>query len=261
MKYKIGLTLSGGGSKGLVHAGMIQYFEENNIKPGIISGTSTGSIAGALYAAGYKSHEIANFYKSEKPFSRKYLSGRLGLMNTPKILEIFNKYLDQRTFEDLEIPLRIVASNLFTGQETIFDSGPLAPAVLASSSYPGVFKPMIINDIYYTDGGILNHFPADIIRNDCEFLIGMHLSPNKIIDKTKLTVATDVLKRVIDIGGSQWENEKLKICDLGLQPQELAKFSSFNTDPINLDKLYKIGYNSIKEAYESLKSVHKKTLD
>ena len=66
MKYKIGLTLSGGGSKGLVHAGMIQYFEENNIKPEIISGTSTGSIAGALYASGYKSHEIANFYKSEK---------------------------------------------------------------------------------------------------------------------------------------------------------------------------------------------------
>ena len=55
--------------------------------------------------------------------------------------------------------------------------------------------------------------------------------------------------------------KKLKICDLGLQPQELAGFSSFNTDPINLDKLYKIGYNSIKEAYESLKSVHKKTLD
>ncbi|MGB1004493.1 MAG: patatin-like phospholipase family protein [Salibacteraceae bacterium] len=246
MKYKVGLALSGGGVKGAVHAGMIHYFDENGFKPDVICGSSSGAIVGALYANGLTGKEIFDFFLNERPFSKSLWAGSRGLINTPALRELFEKYIPHNRFEALQIKLITTATNMMTGNGETFQAGSLIDKVLASASFPGVFSPMMINDFLYSDGGVVNNFPVDIIRNKCHYVIGMYLSPNKELDISKLSSTKDILARSVDIQGSQAEYNKLKQCDIGMCPMELVEYSSFDFDKEKLNALFQLGYNNMK---------------
>jgi len=252
LKKRIGLTLSGGGVKGVVHAGMIHYFDEIGLKPDIISGTSAGAIVGALYASGNTGKQIRDFFLNERPYSASMWAGKMGLIKTQEIKQILQKHMEHDCFEDLKIPLITTATNLMSGNIHYFSEGRLFDRVLASASFPGVFSPMEMDGALYSDGGILNHFPVDVIRNQSDFLIGMHLSPNKILQSSNLTSTRDILARAVDIQGSAAEIKKLALCDIALCPEELVQYSTFDFDKAKMHEMFDLGYAYIKAQSDKL---------
>ena len=254
-KKKIGLVLSGGGVKGAVHAGMIHYFDEIGFKPDIIAGTSAGAIVGSLFASGKTGKEIFGFFMNERPYSRSLWSGKRGLINTPALQKTIEAHITHNKFENLEIKLKTTATNMLTGNCEVFHEGTLVDKVLASASFPGVFSPMLINDTLYSDGGIVNNFPVDIIRDECDFVIGMYLSPNKKLEISELSSTKDVLSRTVDIQGSQEEYNKLKRCDIGMCPLELVDYSSFDFNKDKLNTMFKMGYDLMKSNANKLNQI------
>ena len=246
MKKKVGLALSGGGVKGAVHAGMIHFFDEIGFKPDIIAGTSAGAIVGALYASGKSGKEILNFFMEERPFSTKLWSGNRGLINTPALAETISNTVKRTTFEELGIPLITTASNMFTGKAEYFSTGDLVTRVLASASFPGVFTPIEMNGALYSDGGLLNHFPVDLITDKADFIIGMHLSPIKPFALKDLKNTKDVLSRTVDIQGSEAEFAKLNLCDIGMCPSELTEYGTFDFNKEKMQEMFDLGYSYIK---------------
>jgi len=172
------LALGCGGAKGLAHIAFLKVFDELQIKPSIISGSSMGSVIGALYASGVSAAEIEGFYNKMTLFkvtnmidlslSRKGLSIR-----GKKIMTWLRKRIKCQDFAELEIPLKIVATDFWNRTEVVFDKGDIVDAIRASISIPGIFRPYVIGDHVYIDGGIVNPVPYDRIRDDCELLIAI----------------------------------------------------------------------------------------
>ena len=255
MKKKIGLVLSGGGVKGAVHAGMIHFFDEIGFKPDIIAGTSAGAIVGALYGSGKSGKEILDFFMKERPYSLALWSGNRGLINTPELAKTVKEHVKINTFEELEIPLITTASNMLTGKAEYFSSGDLVNRVLASASFPGVFSPMEMDGELYADGGLLNHFPADILRGQTDFLIGMHLSPIKPLEISDLNSTKDILTRTIDIQGAESEFGKLNLCDIAMCPVELTEYGTFDFKKEKMLEMFDLGYSYIQKHEQTLRNL------
>ncbi|MEY2904591.1 MAG: family protein RssA, partial [Bacteroidota bacterium] len=173
MNHKIGLALSGGGVRAIAQIGILKILNENGIKPTIIAGTSGGAIVGALYASGNDAQTMMDFFTQTPLFHWSKLAlSKAGILSPKKFMEDFKKYVPFEKIEDLPIELSIVATDIVHGREKIFTSGNLLDAVMASAAFPGVFQPVTIDGILYSDGGIFNNMPADVIRDQCKFLIG-----------------------------------------------------------------------------------------
>ena len=123
--YNIGLSLSGGGAKGIAHLGVIQALEEFGLKPEIIAGVSAGSIIGALYADGKRPKDICRFFKESSFFKFVSISPNKGLMSSKRFYDLLDNYLTSKTFEDLKLPLIINATELIDGKNVYFTSGSL----------------------------------------------------------------------------------------------------------------------------------------
>ena len=197
---RIGLVLSGGGARGSAHVGVLRALDELGVRVDYIAGTSMGSIIGGLYAAGYSAEDIsrvlermdwetaftdrperANRTMRKKELEREFLipyrigfnRGRLEL----PLGAIEGQHLDQvlhrllmpvatvRTFDDLPIPFRAVATDLVTGEAVVLSSGSMADALRASMSVPGVFAPVEIGDRLLVDGGMSNNLPVSVVRS------------------------------------------------------------------------------------------------
>jgi NTE family protein len=196
---KVGLALGGGGARGLAHIPMLETLDAFGIKPVAISGTSIGSIVGALYASGKSAEQIRERLKQflllkddsladrfhKTPHLLTWLSvmrietGRGGLMNTDNFLNFLLEEIGAETFEELEIPLQVVATDFWTGEEVVFDSGPLRPAIQASMTVPGVFTPVEYEGRILVDGGIVNNVPFDLLTDSCDFTIAVDVAPTR----------------------------------------------------------------------------------
>lgn len=166
----VGLALSSGGSRGLAHLGVIKVLLEESIPIDLVAGTSAGAWFGAFFALGWNwdrfdrfTHEIKSFNRFPNwdfniPPRSAILKGRLARDR------IIDRSVDSRKFEDLKTPLYIVAADIFTGEEVVFDSGPLADAIRASLSLPVLVDPWQHQGRYLVDGGIVNPLPASVLR-------------------------------------------------------------------------------------------------
>src|SRR5690606_11115787 len=175
-----GLVLSGGGARGITHLGVIKALEEIGVGFTAVSGTSAGSILGALYFYGYSVEEIfkiitTGYFRFIRPAWT--ISGLLSL---DPLGEELMRHMPENSFESLRIKLVVTATNLEAGSVTYFSSGPLVPAVLASSCVPAVFKPVTIGNSLYVDGGITDNLPVKPIRELCRLVIGSHC--NSFVD-------------------------------------------------------------------------------
>lgn len=250
----IGLVLSGGGSKGLAHAGVIKFLEEQDIKPCQIAGTSAGSIVGALYAWGKTPEEILEFFKSIYLFHWKHFTfKKAGLIDSESFRIYFHSIFGDAVLSDLKIPIQITATDMIRGKLKVF--GPktkIVDAILASSAFPGILSPYEIDGSIYSDGGILNHFPTDILQGQCDTVIGVYVSPIQKIDAKDLSSIKAVTTRAFDILSANSNMHKFNICDWVIEPKDLCLYSTFETSKVKMDAVFNIGYEAAKKSFEKL---------
>ena len=167
---KIGLALSAGGARGLAHVGVIQVLEEAGIPVHAISGTSMGAYVGALFAAGFdgrRLEELAREIKDRKTLLRlldPIFPPSEGLIRGEKVRAHLERSLGGIEFAALKIPLLVVATDVDRLVPRVFDSGPVAPAVHASSAIPGVCAPILLGGTRYVDGGASDPLPVTLLR-------------------------------------------------------------------------------------------------
>jgi len=228
---KIGLSLGSGGARGLAHIVVLEAFDELGIKPNVISGTSVGAIIGAVYASGKtaveikeafinnilnKSGRFIDFLNKSRIFRTidlvdlEFRSG--GFVKGEKFLKLLSEEIGVKNFSDLQIPLKIIATNFLTKEQSIFDEGKLLPALKASYSLPGLLAPVKINNNYFVDGGMVNPLPWDIIENDCDIIVAIDvLSNSKIKSMIEMPPAYDIFFSSFQIMQHSIVNEKLKV--------------------------------------------------
>jgi NTE family protein len=250
----IGLILSGGGSKGIAHAGVLQFLEEKNIAPTHIAGSSAGSIVAALYGIGKSPEAILEFFKSIYFFHWKHFTfSKAGLIDSESFKEYFYEIFKDTTLGELKIPIYITATDLIKGKSKVFSpETKTIDAILASSSFPGVMSPYEFNGKLYSDGGILNHFPTDILKDKCDTLIGIYVSPIHQIEAKDLNSIKAVTARAFDLFSANSSIHKFDHCDWLIEPEALSLYSTFETSKIKMEAIFNIGYESAKKSYKKL---------
>jgi len=178
---KVGLALSGGFARGLAHIGVLNVFDKHGIPVDYISATSSGALIGAAYAAGVEAARI-----QEIAFARSNLKliqftfFRLGFVSSQPIMELIYEGVGDKTFDDLVIPMRMIATDILSGEQVILDRGSLAQAVAASAASPGVFAPVERNGRWLVDGGLTNNLPVDVVRQmGAEYVIAVDVIPTR----------------------------------------------------------------------------------
>jgi NTE family protein len=250
----IGLILSGGGSKGIAHAGVLKFLVEENIRPSHIAGTSSGAIVSSLYAWGKTPEEILEFFKSIYFFHwRHFTFKKAGFIDSEAFRLYFTSIFKDATLGDMPFKMHITATDLVSGKLKIF--GPetkIADAVLASSAFPGIISPYEIEGKLYSDGGILNHFPTDVLQGRCETLIGVYVSPIQKIGPNDLKSIKSVTTRAYDLLSATSNMQKFTLCDWIISPDDLALYSTFETNKAKMDEIFNIGYEAAKKSYDDL---------
>lgn len=243
---KIGIVLSGGGIRGIAHLGVLKAFSNHGIQFSHISGTSAGSIAGSLFAAGIDPEEGLDIFLKTKlwQFIRPAL-GSLGLINIENTGNIFKKYFPEDSFESLKIHLTIATVNFSQGKLVYFTKGPLIRAIQASSCIPGAFKPITIDNQMYVDGGVLNNFPVEPLMKECDFIIGS--SCNNLQPVEKITGITELITRAGVMSVNHDMERKSKYCDIMIEPAGLGTINTF--DVKRAEEIYWLAYE------ETLKTI------
>lgn len=254
-KYKTGLVLSGGGTRGFAHLGVIAALHELGIKPDVISGVSAGAIAGAFIAAGKSPEQIMEIFK--KGWFFQYTKIHIpvdGLLKLDGIKEIIEKEIEAKNIEELDIPFIIGVSNLNKGVVEYRSKGPLGKTVLASSSIPVLFAPVTLGRDLYVDGGLLDNFPIEPIKNDCEQLIVSNISP--INPKAKLKNLIQIATRTVYMSVNAKIDEVKKQATYYIEPRGIDEYDIFLRK--HADELYEMGYKATLKAFQE--KSHLKTI-
>jgi NTE family protein len=285
----VGLVLSGGGSKGLAHIGVIRALEENNIPIDYVAGTSIGAIIGSLYACGYttnemeeiiRSPEFKNWYKGKIPNEYHYYFKKpeqhadminvqfairdssivpilpTNLVATQPmdlgIVELTAEYSAAAgyNFDSLMVPFRCVATDIYNNREVVFKKGDLGMAVRASMTFPFYFKPIMIDSVLLFDGGIVNNFPYDVMHKDFNPDI---IIGSAVASSKKKPAEDDILQQIENM--IMLEDSDYRIPDdLGVTIS--MKFGEVGLlDFHRLDEFTTIGYNSAQIMMDTIKQL------
>ena len=236
---KIGLALSGGGFRGLMHLGVLQALEELQMKPACISATSFGGFVGPLYANNIAPKEILKLFQQLKllPFFRS-IPNQKGLLNIHPLGKLLQKHLPN-TFEELQLPLTINATDLEKGKSVYFDSGNLIRPLLASACVPIIFKPVTIGSSLLVDGGILNNLPIKpLLSAQCDLIIGCNSNHagTKPVKHVK-----DVMERTFNLAINQNVVAQTAKLDILVEPPQMANYQVFAKK--QSQEIYDIGYH------------------
>ena len=247
-KYKLGLALSGGGARGFAHLGVFDALHERGLKPDIISGTSAGSLAGAFYADGYTPKEVLGLFQSVK-FGELATTSfpREGFFKMDGLAAFLKKNLRAQTFEELKMPLRVMCSDIETGEKVLFDSGELIPPILASCAVPIVFEPVKIGDKHLVDGGLFINLPASVLRKDCE--IGVNVSPLCPLEYNKSLKY--IVERSLHYLMAENAYPDRKLCDYLIESTEVGKYPLFELKKAT--QIYQKGYETANTCFEENK--------
>jgi NTE family protein len=199
---KIGIALGGGGAKGLAHVLMLEVLDEFGIKPHAVAGTSIGAIAGVLYASGLNGRAIRENVEQMSLMEKDSLSDALrkkdvlkwlqfidigwkegGLLSADTFLDHLMEQVKATDFEELPIPLNIVAADFWNRNQVVFHTGDLRTAVHASMAIPGVFNPVVIDTQVLVDGGVVNPVPYDLLLDECDITIAVDVMGSRTESK------------------------------------------------------------------------------
>lgn len=248
--YRLGVALSGGGARGFAHAGALKALEEAGIRPDVIAGVSAGSVVAVMYAAGIHPDDILKVFKSGKFGDFASLSVRGGgLFRITRFRHHVLKQLNGiERLEDLPIPTYIGVTDIDNGRAVEFHEGPIGDIMQASCSMPIIFHPVEIDGVKYVDGGVLHNLPSWILRDKCDYLIGLNCSPmctekpgNSLIDIAMCTY------RLMSKGQ---QVEDIKLCDLQVEMSELSHYKVFNLKKINT--VFLDGYIQMRAALKKI---------
>ena len=247
-EFKVGVTLSGGGVRGYAHLGFVQGLHERGVKPQIYSGVSAGAIAGAFLADGYSPKEAFQILKKKGIFSYTKVQWPMdGLLSLDGLREEIGKHISAQNLEDLSIPMVVGVSNLNTGMIEYHSKGNVCEWVVASSSIPVLFSPQKINEQIYVDGGLLDNLPGGAIREQCEQLIGINVSP--IHHSETLGSLLKVAIRTFQISVDVTSRTGRDLCDLYIEPKGIGDIELLDTK--STDKVFKLGYEACMELKDS----------
>ena len=255
--YRIGLALSGGSTRGVAHVGVLQALIDYGIEPQILSGTSAGSIIGALYASGKSPAEIMEFIRGSNLF--RVFRPRWpfnGISDLSYLEERLDYFIGKDSFEALQKPLYIICTNLNTGEEVRFFKGDLYQKVVASCSVPLVFKPVEIDGDLYADGGIMNNLPADCLRQKCDIVIGSNVVPLAFKSSHSLRSFWSIAQRIFELAPSVNVRHSAHNCDVLIQPADVGSFNFFSLK--NADRLFDMGYEAALQQVPYIRSLLEK---
>ncbi len=218
---KIGLALGGGAAKGFAHIGVIKMLEANGFTPAVVSGTSAGSVVGALYASGMNAFELQEKAVAlDETRIRDLQLSSGGLVQGRKLEDYVNEQVRNKPLDKLGKPFVAVATRLEDGERTVFSIGNTGQAVRASSSVPGVFQPVAIGKFHYVDGGITSPVPVDAARQlGADIVIAVDIS-NKARGKAPENML-GALGQSIAIMGQKLGQAELARADVTIRPQVL----------------------------------------
>lgn len=290
---KVGLVLSGGGAKGMAHIGVIRALEENNIPIDYITGTSIGAVIGSLYAMGYSPDEMEEligsddfknwymgskdmnyqFYFKQNPPTPGIISAQIAIRDSLTVIRpMVNSVVDPlqmnlafvdvfagasaacgNDFNNLLVPFRAVASDVFNKSSIILSKGDLGSAVRASMSFPFVFRPIKIDSIIAYDGGIYDNFPVDVMVKDFnpDFIIGSVVAVAPGTPEIEIPDDYDIMGQVTSM--------IMQKSDYSLDPQlgvkvEFDLRSVGLLDFHKLDEVSELGYRNTMMLMDSIKS-------
>lgn len=256
---RIGLVLEGGGALGFAHIGVLQWLEEHHIPVDDVAGTSMGGLVGGLYASGNSPNEIARFVAGidwptvlggQAPFDTLSFRRKEDGVAYPNRLEFGFKhgfglpsglnsgagvgmlldramlpYYDLKSFDDLPIPFRCVATEMVSGTAHVFHEGSLAQALRATMSIPGVFAPVAHGNDIYSDGAAVDNLPVDVARKmGAQVVIAVYLDTGTV-DRRSLNSLVGVAGRNLSIMVAANEKENLKNANILLKA-DVSKFTS-----------------------------------
>ena len=208
-RKKVGLVLSGGGAKGVAHIGVLKVLEEAGIPIDYIAGNSMGAIVGGLYAIGYSPQALDSLVRTQNwvglladkitrdnllftekevrdkalftiPFDRERFHISTGILSGSSVMDMLSElardYHDVASFDSLPIPFACIAYDLISGDEVVMREGSLPVAIRASMSIPGAFSTVERNGQILIDGGVINNFPANVVREmGADIIIGVNV--------------------------------------------------------------------------------------
>jgi NTE family protein len=269
MNKKIGLVLGGGGARGVAHLGVIKALDESGYEPDAIAGCSMGAIVGALVGKGMTPNDIVAAFDELHPHELLDFGAMGGIIGGKGIEKKLAEYIPE-TFEELRLPLKVTAVDVQTGQLVIFGSGPLVPALRASSSLPGILSPTPHHGRTFIDGGLLNNLPTDVIRTMTHspvVAVDVAAPPNRDLDFEKHKGLFEKIKKLkrgefrtltIELFMKSFDIPAAMITEmrLAMSPPELLirpKLDvNFGVEDIGrADEAYKAGYRAAVEALDN----------
>lgn len=239
---KIGISLSGGGAKGIAHVGVLQALVDNGIEIDIIAGASAGAIVGALFSAGIPASTMLDAIRNTsllRIFGFKWPDRGLGDMTYLKSL--LSKLIVYDSFESLGKPLYVPIMNINSGQVEIRSKGKLFDVICASSSVPLLFKPVVIDDNHYLDGGIGMNMPVRCMIGKVDLIIGVNLVNHHDLADKYLGSWKEIMSRVFDLAVYNNVKPEMSLCDIILEPIDIHLYSRFNFS--QAESLYQAGYD------------------
>jgi NTE family protein len=198
-RLKVGLALGGGFARGIAHIGVIRVFEQSGIPIDFIAGTSVGALIAAAYASGTSLDDMARQGEETRfrDFGRWTVS-RMGMASNERLEDFLRKFTTAKLFEEMKIPLCIVATDLISGESVHFTTGEIGPALRASCAYPGLFLPVEYRDHVLADGFLTEAVPAPALRKmGADFVVSVHLEPGLIDARPRNTI--EVISRSFSI--------------------------------------------------------------
>ena len=277
---KIGLALGGGGARGACHIGVLKSLERRGIIPDIISGTSAGSMIGAMYASQasaaiveekYTEHVngedfkdlgfryIPNNEKDDSVFSQvfkqmknQYIlmvsSTRKSLVKNERLAKAANNLFESNQFDDLKIPLIVTATDLISGKPMLYKAGNVVDAVVKSSSIPGFVEPTYIDNRMLLDGGIVFPTPVPPLVGKCDFIIAVNISKAFNASEEPDNIF-EITNRARDISTLHLNSYLLKKSDFVISPEhEDVHWSAFD----RTEEFIENGYNAAESEMEKL---------
>ncbi|MFB5266018.1 patatin-like phospholipase family protein [Paenibacillus enshidis] len=229
---KIGLVLGGGAVRGLAHIGVLKSLEKNEIPIHCIIGTSMGGAIGGLYAAGITASEIEStfIYTPKYRFIDLALWQR-GLLAGNGITQIVGGLLERHSRADLKIEqfpisFKAISVDLMEGKQVMLETGDLVTAVRATTAFPGVFSPLMVNDQMLVDGGVLNNLPVNVMQKEpVDFIIAVDVAREH--EKKPPRNMIEIVYRSYSLMTAERKHNNLHLADLVIRP-DVGQFAAFD---------------------------------
>lgn len=289
---KVALVLSGGGAKGCAHVGVLKALEQFNIPVDMIVGTSMGALIGGLYCIGYSADQIDSLLEvqdweqllfdkqdpdvtslSQRRLANKYFYAMTvedwqtmrfssqGLVKGNNLSNLFAQltmgFHDSICFDSLPIPFTCVATDLVHDRQIDFHSGTLATAMRASMAIPGVFSPVIIDDMVLVDGGMKDNFPVDLARQQgADIIIGISVKNDRVRTADDFRGTRNVLGTIIEGLTEAKYRENVPLADMFVHVN-VEGFSPMSFNKPAIDTLVERGYSAMIGQLEQLMDIKK----